>query len=214
VRTFRGDVLREATHANVAAVAALDIGDADLQQCADSVIRMHAEWMWSRGQQAAITYRSASGLAMPWTRWSHGERVVPKGTNAIEWALGGKPVSDHAAFRKYLDTVFGWVNTVSLAREANPIPVSDLSPGDFVVMPGNPGHAVLILDLAEASDGRRAVLLGQGFMPAQSFHVLFPDAPASAAIGTAWFSIDPASEGLKTPFWSTFPWSSLRRLAR
>jgi hypothetical protein len=74
-------------------------------------------------------------------------------------------------------------------------------------MPGSPGHAVLVLDLARAADGRRVALLGQGFMPAQSFHVLRPSREGT------WFAIDPGTSGIKTPFWPTFPWSSLRRLS-
>ena len=45
VVSYTGKTLHEATHANIAAVVAIDIGKADLQQCADSVIRMHAEPM-------------------------------------------------------------------------------------------------------------------------------------------------------------------------
>ena len=69
------------------------------------------------------------------------------------------------------------------------------------------GHSVLVLDMARAPDGRRAVLLGQSYMPAQSYHVLRP-APQEA-----WFAVDPASDGIQTPFWPVpFPWTSIRRL--
>ena len=44
-------------------------------------------------------------------------------------------------------------------------------------------------------------------MPAQSFHVLRPDA------ASPWFVTTPDDErGVDTPFWRIFPWSSLRRL--
>lgn len=204
VRTFRGDVLREASHPNIAGVAALDVGKGDLQQCADSIMRLHAEWRWSRGDRA-VSYRAASGAELPFARWSRGERVVAHG-NALAWELTGKPGADHANFRKYLDTVFNWANTVALARDAARTSLEQLRPGDFFILPGNPGHTVLVLDLARAPDGRRAVLLGQGFMPAQSFHIL------KSSPGEAWFAIDHAKEGVATPFWEPFPWSSLRRL--
>jgi hypothetical protein len=51
------------------------------------------------------------------------------------------------------------------------------------------------------------VLLGQSYMPAQSYHVLRPSA------GEVWFAIDPAAEGVQTPFWpAPFPWAAIRRL--
>ncbi|RYE89547.1 MAG: hypothetical protein EOO75_11635, partial [Myxococcales bacterium] len=204
VRTHRGAVLREATHPYVAAVVALDVGTADLQQCADSVIRLHAEWSWSRGERSP-SYRAASGTAMPFARWSRGERIVGHGLS-IGWEPGGRAGDDHGNFRRYLDAVFTWANTGSLARDAARAAAADLRPGDFFVMPGNPGHAVLVVDLARAPDGRRVALLGQGFMPAQSFHLL------RSPNDTPWFAVDEAQVTVTTPFWEPFPWSTLRRL--
>jgi hypothetical protein len=202
VRSHRGEVIYPPDHANVAAVVAIDVGAQNLQQCADAVIRLHAEWLWSQGRRDQ-SYRAADRTPMPFARWARGERVVPRG-NAIAWtATGGRADSSHAAFRSFLDAVFAWTNTVALARDTRAVDLADLHPGDFVVQPGTPGHSVLVLDLAAAADGRRAVLLGQSYMPAQSFQVLRPS-PASA-----WFIVDPA--GLETPFWSAFPWSTLHR---
>ena len=203
VMTYKDKVLW-ADHDNIAAVVALDIGHADLQQCADSVIRLHAEWLWSRGRRDQ-NYRAASGSMMPFARWARGERPVAEG-NTLTWHQEGKASAEHSSFRHYLDSVFNWANTGSLARQAAPTTLAALRPGDFVVMPGSPGHAVLVLDLATGPGGQRAVLLGQGYMPAQSFQVLRPE-PESV-----WFPIDEASGGIKTPFWEIFPWSALRRL--
>lgn len=207
VLTYRGDVLLPPDHENIAAVVAIDIGTADLQQCADSVIRLHAEWRWSLGARDQ-TYRAASGAMMPFARWMRGERPVEEG-NAIRWKAIGKPDppgGDHLSFRKYLDSVFTWANTGALALYAKKATIDEARPGDFVVLPGSPGHAVLVLDMAVSPEGKRAALLGQGFMPAQSFQVLRPEK------GRVWFDIDAGSPGLKTPFWPIFPWDSLRRL--
>jgi thiamine monophosphate kinase len=108
-----------------------------------------------------------------------------------------------------MDTVFSWANTASVERQGEKIPLAQIQPGDFFVTAGNPGHAVLVLDIAKNDSGKVEVLLGQSYMPAQNFHVLRPRRD------TAWFAIDPASDGLQTPFWpKPFPWSSLRRLTR
>lgn len=204
VTTFRGAILRAADHPNIAAVVAMDIGDQDLQQCADSVIRLHAEWLWSSGNRA-MSYRAASGTAMPYSRWAAGERVEGRGMG-IEWVRGGRATTDHASFRKFLDMVFAYANTGSLSQQAKPIEEKDIRPGDFVVMPGSPGHTVLVLDMALRGDGSRALLLGQGYMPAQSFQVLRPSPEAT------WFIAPPGMTELDTPFWRPFPVSTLRRL--
>ncbi|MEZ4296033.1 MAG: DUF4846 domain-containing protein [Polyangiaceae bacterium] len=207
VLDHRGRVILDEGDSRFAAVAALDEGKADLQQCADSIMRLHAEWQWSKGSRA-ISYRAASGTPMPYSRWMAGERPSASGMSLV-WKPSSRPVDreDHGAFRKYLDAVFTWANTGALARDASKVALSELRPGDFFVLAGAPGHAVLVLDVAVSKAGERAVLLGQGYMPAQSFHVLRPSPRA------VWFAIDASSEGVQTPFWpAPFPWSSLRRL--
>jgi uncharacterized protein DUF4846 len=215
VLSHRGAVILPPDHRHLAAVVAIDIGAQDLQQCADSVIRLHAEWQWSRGRRDE-SYRAASGAEMPFARWASGERITVSGPGGskLTWAPAAKADDSHQAFRAYLDNVFGWANTVSLARDTTPIALADLRAGDFVVQPGGPGHAVLVLDLATDPEGHRVVLLGQGFMPAQSFQVLHPGkqdphVTVGPAGDGAWFRIEP--DGLETPFWPRFPWTALHR---
>ncbi|MFO0588029.1 MAG: DUF4846 domain-containing protein [Polyangiaceae bacterium] len=208
VRDYRGRELLRADDSRIAAVAALDEGAADLQQCADSVIRLHAEWRWSRGDRDE-SYRAASGAEMPFGRWLAGSRPVVEDGKRLTWKLEAKrgDRDDHGSFRRFLDAVFMWANTGSLARDGKRVALAELRPGDFFVLPGGPGHTVLVLDAATSASGQIAVLLGQGYMPAQSFHVL------RGANGSPWFTLDPSAEGVDTPFWpAPFPWSSLRRL--
>jgi hypothetical protein len=183
VRSFRGDVLHEGTDPRVAAVVELDVGDRDLQQCADSIMRLDAEWKWAAGHGDEIRYSIGRKQYLTWSRW--------KGSR------------NHASLRAFMDVVFAEAGTENL-EESTPAPRrADLRPGDFFVLGGHPGHAVLILDVAEDGAGHRRTLLGQGFMPAQDFHVLAHD-------GDPWFSLD--GDRVETPFWAPFPWSSLRRM--
>jgi len=205
VLTHQGKVLHEATHPNIAAVVAIDIGKADLQQCADSVIRMHAEWQWWLGKRDQH-YSTAGGPQMSFAKYLLGERHYWKDGKLATKNVGATAAT-HPAFRTWLDQVFGSANTGSLSKEAKVITVGELQPGDFVVMTGVPfGHAVMVLDLAKNADGKRIALLGQGYMPAQSFQVLRKSPKET------WFVIDEASGKLETPFWDPFPWSTLRRL--
>ncbi len=205
VLTHTGKVLHDASHPNVAAVVAIDVGKGDLQQCADSVIRLHAEWLWSKGRRDQ-RYRAASGLDMQFAKYAAGERLSLVDGKLVSKKIAS-PSTSHGAFRGWLDEVFGWANTGSLQKQAKPVALADLAPGDFVVMTGVPfGHAVVVLDVAVAQGGRRVLLLGQGYMPAQSFHVL------RSSKGEVWFPLDEASGQLATPFWEPFPFDTLRRL--
>jgi hypothetical protein len=190
---------------NVAAVVALDVGSADLQQCADSIIRLDAEWRWSKGLRNQA-YRTASGQTLSFARWLEGDRVRAKGSRLEESRSAAPQQATRRAFKGWLDSVFSWANTASLSKEGVPVPLAELQPGDFMVMAGVPfGHAVLVLDAARAPDGSLALLLGQGYMPAQSFQVLRPE-PSSP-----WFVIAPDAAEIATPFWQPFPVGSLRR---
>lgn len=210
VRSYRGDVLLTANHPNIAAVIAIDPGSQDLQQCADSILRLEGEWRWARGDRV-INYQAASGTSMPFARWQQGERPFPvNGGRTLAWKRQtAASAPTYGMFRSYLDAVFTYANTGSLFTQSRAVAPHELRAGDFFVEPGAPGHAVLVLDLVQGSDGRKHVLLAQGFMPAQNLHVLRPDGSSSP-----WFALDETNPSVKTPFWKPFPWRSLRRLPR
>jgi hypothetical protein len=69
--------------------------------------------------------------------------------------------------------------------------------------------------VARSDGGDVALLLGQGYMPAQSFHVLQSQGRAqggSQGTGGAWFVVHPHDTEVATPFWQPFPIATLRRL--
>ena len=65
-----------------------------------------------------------------------------------------------------------WAGTRSLwAYETESVEGSP-EPGHLLVTPGSPGHAVVVLRVARNVENQRTyMLLGEGFMPAQDFHV-------------------------------------------
>ena len=93
---------------------------------------------------------------------------------AVTWRTGPRQGLSHESLRRWLNIVFTYAGTLSLSRELQPVPrLSDAALGDALVHGGTPGQAVLIVDLAvEPASGRKVALLAQGFMPAQSVHVL------------------------------------------
>jgi hypothetical protein len=203
VLSYDGSQLMPADHTHIAAVTTLDIGKQDLQQCADAVMRLHGEWLWQNGRASEASYHSGGG-PIAWARYKDGWMPKPKG-NGFVWAQGRAKADDHASYRKYLDIVFSWANTVALRQHSAEVARGEIRPGDFFILPGSPGHTVIVLDLARDAAGHAVALLGQSYMPAQSFQVLRPSRSAT------WFALD-GDDGVETPFWPTFPWSSLHRL--
>ncbi len=210
VRTDRRHVLSYAgarLSAPSAGVVLLDVGNRNLQQCADSVIRLHAEYQWHRGNADALGYHFTSGDLSTWKAWRRGERFKVKGAK-VSRVRGGGSKSDHKAFRDYLDHVFRYAGTRSLGRDSDEIDGA-LMAGDFFVEGGGPGHAVMLLDVAVHKDGRRVALVGQGYLPAQEFHVL--QAPGPHTLDGVWFLLPDKGGVLDTPSWRPFPRSSARR---
>lgn len=188
------------------AVIDLDVGTADLQQCADAVIRLRAEYLRVRGREDEIAFDFTNGARATWREWSAGARPAGRDRH-VSMAPGRAPGDDsYASFRRYLDVVFTYAGTISLRRELAPVADPALvAPGDVFIQAGSPGHAVIVLDLAENARGERVFLLAQGFMPAQDVHVLVNP----AAGGSPWYAVAPGG-ALVTPEW-TFSWADLRR---
>jgi hypothetical protein len=125
--------------------------------------------------------------------------------NKVTWERRAAADDGYSSFREYLDTVFMYAGTASLERELTPVadPAS-VEIGDVFIEGGFPGHAVLVVDVAEDEAGARAFLLAQSYMPAQDIHVLH-----------SFEDIDPwyrARSGgvLRTPEWD-FYYDALKR---
>ena len=187
-----------------AAVIDIDIGNRDLQQCADAVIRLRAEWLWSQRRLGDIAFTYTGGGRVAYARWAQGERPTPDGR---VWKPVGAADASYAAFRKYLEHVMSYAGTASLEKELKPVRVEELSIGDVFIKGGFPGHAVLVIDLVHHPvTGENRVLLAQSHMPAQDIHILKnPESPD----GSPWYSTG-FRELLVTPDW-TFQRTALRR---
>jgi hypothetical protein len=190
-----------------AAVIDIDTGTRDLQQCADAVMRLYAEWQFARGDFGRIAFNdTGQGRPMPFSRWAAGERPRASG-HALVWTRRAAADASHASFRRYMDTVFAWAGTHSLERELVPAADGRVEIGDVFIKGGFPGHAVLVADVAERpGSGARRFLLIQSFMPAQDIHVLRGAGPSE---GSPWYALE-AGKPLVTPEW-TFAPGSLRR---
>lgn len=139
-------------HNQTAQYALLNIstGNKDLQQCADAVMRLRAEYLFMQKQFDKIIFydndKTAYRFSSPYTQ---------------------------ASFTKYLNRVFGMCGSASLSKQLKPVNnFSDIQPGDVIIRGGFPGHAVIVMDVAMNAAGERIYLLAQSYMPAQDIHVL------------------------------------------
>lgn len=188
-----------------AAVFAMDIGDKDLQQCADSVFRVYAEYLWKIGKKDAISFHLTNGFLMDYPSWRSGKRLAVNG-NTVSWTATAGQDNSYQSFRKYLEQVMVYAGTLSLQKEGKPIQKEDLKPGDMLIKGGSPGHVVLVIDMAENGDGRKCFLLAQGYMPAQDFHVLKNPKHEE----NPWYETDDFTAPIRTPEY-TFEEGSIQR---
>lgn len=152
------------------AVLSFDIGNADLQQCADALMRIRAEYLFSRMKYTEIGFHFNNGIFYSWTDYLNGLRPILKNRKIILGHAAAASVISHSSLRKYLDIVYAYANTVSLCRELKY--TNRLETGTVIIYPGNPGHCCMIIDEALGDDRDTVYKLAEGYMPAQSIYIL------------------------------------------
>lgn len=189
------------------AVVNTDVGKRDLQQCADAVIRLRAEYLYSKKSYKAIHFNFTGGQRADFIKWSQGYKPVEVG-NKIEWRKSAENGVSYESFRKYLDTIFIYAGSYSLSKELAKVEdLREMKIGDVFIKGGFPGHAVIVVDMAvNKENGKKVFLLAQSYMPAQDIHILKNPAKNDS---DPWYNLDFGKE-LKTPEW-TFKAGELMR---
>lgn len=170
------------------AIMDYDIGEKDLQQCADAVIRLRAEYLYQQKRFDDISFHFTNGDAFSWNDYKIGIRPKLISSTQIAFIKNANKDDSYKSFRNYLDVVFMYAGTISLNKES--IGISDskkIKTGDFIVTPGSPGHAVIIVGRAKNIQGEIIFLLAQGYTPAQSIHVITN--PYNGEINP-WYKLD------------------------
>lgn len=190
-----------------AAVLSYDVGTRDLQQCADAVMRLRAEYLYQAKQYDALHFNFTSGFNAAYAKWRNGNRITVKG-NTVNWVTTTKESTSYQSFREYLNMVFMYAGTASLAKELKPVPLSQMQVGDVFILGGSPGHAVTVVDMAmNTKTNKKLFMIAQSYMPAQDIHVLInKNKPAVSP----WYELDENAELIHTPEW-TFEPSQLKR---
>lgn len=189
------------------AVFDIDTGTKDLQQCADAIIRLRAEYLFKNKTFNEIKFHFTSGHLMTWNDFKNGTRAFVNG-NSVQFRKTATFDDSYENFRKYLDLIFNYAGTISLNKETQPIlKTSDLKTGDILINAGSPGHVVFIAGVSENKKGEKLFLLAEGFTPAQSIHLL--KNPFNPKI-SPWYELDVDSREIKTARYYFSP-SNFRR---
>lgn len=164
------------------AVLDISVGEKDLQQCADAVMRLRAEYFYEQGKFERIEFYNGKREKLNYTK-----------------RLNGKQNS-RENFMKYMDYVFSYCGTASLPYSLKNKAIKDLQIGDILLKPGSPGHTVMVMNLAENVKGQKVYLLAQSYMPAQDIHIL--KNPMNSNL-SPWYELND-DEVIDTPEWKFY----------
>ena len=106
------------------AVLDISVGHKDLQQCADAVMRLRAEYLYKLQKYDQINFIDNNRKKYPF-----------------------QPPYSREKFTQYLQQVFGFCGSASLARQLKTVySLTDIQPGDVLIRGGFPGHAAQMIN--------------------------------------------------------------------
>ncbi|WP_299208062.1 DUF4846 domain-containing protein [uncultured Dokdonia sp.] len=143
-----------------------------LQQCADALIRIRSEYLWSTNRKDEIGFKFTSGHYCSWKKYAEGYRPKISG-NTVTFSKTATPNDSKENFYKYLTLIYTYAGTYSLSQELKKVANhSEIRIGDLLIYPGFPGHVIMVGDIIENEQGERRFAFFQGNTPAQSVHII------------------------------------------
>lgn len=189
------------------AVVDMEIGDRNLQQCADAIMRLRGEYLYGIDAYDKIHFNFTNGFRVDYSKWMEGYRIVVEGNRSF-WVKRTEPSNTYQDFRRYMDIIFAYAGTISLENELISVDLNEMEIGDVFIQGGSPGHAVVVVDMAvNESTGEKLFLLAQSYMPAQETQILVNPMDRDLS---PWYSLSFDGETILTPEW-TFKRSDLKR---
>lgn len=166
----------------------MDVGERNLQQCADCIMRLRAEYFYHRKEYDKIHFNFTNGFRVDYTKWMEGFRIDVNGNNT-EWVKNKEFSNLYKDFREYLDIIYAYAGTYSLSKEMINISKEEIQIGDVFIVPANLetgriGHAVIIVDMAiNTETNEKIFVLAQGSTPALEMHII-------SNKKNPWFALD------------------------
>ncbi len=163
-------------------VVDMSISNKNLQQCADAVMRLRAEYLYQQKRFEQIKFRFLSdGQYHDFKSYSKGDYT-------------------YKTFLKYMDWVFTYANTASLKQQLTSKQYTEIQIGDVFIQSGNPyGHAVIVVDLCTDTKGNKKYMLAQSYMPAQETQILL-----NPKTNHNWYDWNLKDSVIQTPEWTFF----------
>jgi hypothetical protein len=194
---FHFDGKQKRNQVAASAVIDMDVGTRDLQQCADAIIRLRAEYLWQQQAYDDISFHFTNGFNAPYNKWRAGQRIYVRG-NEVSWTAARSADTSYNAFRSYLNMVFAYAGTLSVAKELKPQTLDAIQIGDVFIQGGSPGHAIIVVDMVvHPETHQKRILLAQSYMPAQDIHVL-----QNPSADSPWYEVSTLGDVFRTPEWS------------
>lgn len=171
------------------AIIDIDIPSKDIQASEDAVIRLRTEYLFSKGRFDKIAYPTHDHDTLSYNDYLKGQK------------------STYIQLKKFLELASKQISNTSLSNELQYILLGEMQIGDVFIQGGEPGHAAIIIDMAENEANQKVFLLAQSFIPTQDIHIL-KNLNQYDFFG-AWFPLN-FGTSLYTPEWE-FSKNDLRR---
>lgn len=174
-------------------VIKLELPKKDIQQCADAIIRLRADYFFNKKQYQTIQFKSSTTTY-----------------NFANWLQENNPfkVDTVKLYHQFLETVFINCGTYHLADLLKPKhQLNTIQVGDVFIKGGSPGHGMIVVDVAYNNTTSQTIfILAQSFMPAQSMHVVVNEENEELS---PWYVLD-STKNLVTPGYS-FSYAHLKK---
>lgn len=97
------------------AIVNYDVGKSDLQQCADALMRLRAEYLYKQQHFSEIGFHFVSGQYYSWNDYCKGLKAEPEG-DKVRFVQTSSCSKTHESLRKYLD-IFILMQVLSLLQK-------------------------------------------------------------------------------------------------
>ena len=119
VYSYKGKIL----HRRADGIIPLSVGLRDIQQCADSILRIYGEFLWHTKQSSKWGVHFTSGDVSTWEQWSEGERF--RIGKKVERYMTKTRDNSYEQYQKWLKHSFLYAGTLSLHKDAIKVALED-----------------------------------------------------------------------------------------